>query len=128
VGASGLSASGSGSTFRDDPDDRPQPQILPEDVKVENASVIPEWQTEIESPPPHLTGVELSGDQPSTHGQVFVCRDVEDAMGQAASLIEAESGGEEREGELVVVSGSLYLVADALRYQEKLEGRTVEDS
>jgi len=24
---------------------------------------------------------------------------------------------------LVVISGSLYLVADALRYQEKLEGR-----
>jgi folylpolyglutamate synthase/dihydrofolate synthase len=84
---------------------------------------IPDWQTEREEPPPHLTGVELCGDHLNS-GQVFVCRNVDDAMRQAAQLVEEEWGEEGGEEELVVVSGSLYLVADALRYQEKLEGQS----
>jgi len=91
--------------------------------KVEEKEEIPDWQTEKEDPVPSLRGVELSGNH-LTPGQVFVCQDVEDAMQKVARMLEGErERGEGGKDELVVISGSLYLVADALRYQEKLEGR-----
>jgi len=61
-----------------------------------------------------LVGSRNPGD--SYGGKVIVCKDIEDAMVSVANLLEEEGGDE-----LVVVSGSLYLVADALRYQAKLE-------